>query len=92
MDIQNGAGIDNLAKKMRYTLTKKGIQVLEFTNADHSDYKKSILINTSATPHLTKNVSQLLGVDKVYYSVNKSMFTDMVLILGDDYKQIKVKD
>ena len=24
MDIQNGAGIDNLAKKMRYTLTKKG--------------------------------------------------------------------
>jgi hypothetical protein len=92
MDIQNGAGIDSLAKKMRYTLTKKGIQVLEFTNADHSDYKSSILINTSATPHLAKNVSKLLGVDKVYYSVNKSMFTDMVLILGDDYKQIKVKD
>jgi hypothetical protein len=92
MDIQNGAGIDNLAKKMRYTLTKKGIQVLEFTNADHSNYDKSILINTSATPHFAQNVSKLLGVDRVYYSINKSMFTDMVLILGEDYKALKVND
>lgn len=92
MDIQNGAGVNNLAKKMRYYLSKKGIQVLEFTNADHNNYKKSILVNTSATPEYAVNVKNALGVDKVFYAINKSMFTDLVLILGSDYKRIQVND
>lgn len=90
MEIKNGTNVTNLARKMRNNIYRKGIQVLEFTNADHHDYQHSILLDTNAHPYYLQNAGRLLGVTKTYHAVNRSLFTDLILIAGKDYSQLQL--
>lgn len=91
IEIKNGTMIPNLARKMRYKIARKGLKVLEFSNADHHQYKKSILIDANANDYYLRSVARLLGIEKVYHSVNKTHFTDLIFIVGQDYKSLKVE-
>lgn len=89
MEVKNGTRVANLAKSMRSRLTRKGIQVLEFANAARHDYKQTILLDRSARVHYLDTVARILGIEKYYHSVNRAQFTDLVLILGDNYRELK---
>lgn len=89
MEVKNGAGIANLARKMRRLLSRKGIQVLEFSNADHQNYEQTILLDLSANTYYLDTIAKLLEAPKAYHTVNRSLFTDLALVLGKDYKELK---
>ncbi|MDH5719590.1 MAG: LCP family protein [Spirochaetia bacterium] len=92
MEIKNGTSIKSLARKTRIFFSRKGIQILEFSNADHNDYKHSILLNTSANTYYTGSIAKLTGIKKSYYAVNKSLFTDLILIVGEDFKELNLEN
>jgi hypothetical protein len=92
MEIKNGTEVPNLARALRGKLSRKGVQVLEFTNADRNDYNNSVLLNTSGQPFYLESAASILGVTRVYHAVNRSLFTDLVLVLGGDYRNLKLDD
>ena len=87
-EIRNGTNVPNLAKKVRGFLSKKGFRVLEFQNADSHNYKHSILLDINAKPFYLQSVANTLKIDKYYFAINRTIFTDLVLILGEDYPKI----
>lgn len=91
IEIKNGTMVPNLAKKMRYKIARKGLKVLEFSNADHHQYEKSILIDVNANYYYLQSVSKLLNIKKIYHSVNKTHFTDLIFIVGKDYKELGIE-
>ncbi|MES0490472.1 MAG: LCP family protein [Leptospirales bacterium] len=86
VEVRNGTNTAHLAKKTGRSLSRKGVTVLEFSNADRNNYKKSILLDTSANPYYLMSMARNLGIQKYYAAVNKSLFTDVILILGDDHE------
>jgi len=89
MEVKNGTHVANLARTMRTELSRKGVQILEFTNADHNDYDKTILLGTSGNAFYLESIARIMGVQKSYAAVNRSLFTDLVLVLGKDYNKLK---
>lgn len=89
MEVKNGTHVANLARTMRTELSRKGVQILEFTNADHNDYEQTILLGTSGNAFYLESIARILGVQRSYAAVNRSLFTDLVLVLGKDYNKLK---
>lgn len=89
MEVKNGTHVPNLARTMRAELSRKGVQILEFTNADHNDYDQTILFGTSGNAFYLESIARILGVQRSYAAVNRSLFTDLVLVLGKDYNKLK---
>lgn len=89
MEVKNGTHVANLARTMRTELSRKGVQILEFTNADNNDYDKTILLGTSGNAFYLESITRSMGVQKSYAAVNRSLFTDLVLVLGKDYNKLK---
>ena len=88
LEVRNGTNIPNLAKKVRGFLSRKGFRVLEFNNADLHDYKHTILLDLNAKPFYLQSVANTLKIEKYYFAINRTLFTDLVLILGQDYTRI----
>jgi hypothetical protein len=89
MEVKNGTHVANLARTMRTELSRKGVQILEFTNADHNDYPETILLGTSGNAFYLESIARIIGVKHSYAAVNRSLFTDLVLVLGKDYNKLK---
>ena len=88
IEIKNGTTIPNLAKKTRDEFSRKGFKILEFSNADKNDYENTILLDNSGNTFYLQTAINSLKVKKSYHTVNKSNFTDLILILGKDYQTI----
>lgn len=89
MEVKNGTHVPNLARTMRAELSRKGVQILEFTNADHNDYEQTILLGTSGNTFYLESIARIIGVERSYAAVNRALFTDLVLVLGKDYNKLK---
>jgi len=89
MEIKNGTEVNNLAKKIQNSVSRKGIVVIEFSNANSHDYKNSVLLDIAGNTFYHFNIAKTLNIGKKYALINKSSFTDMTLILGKDYEKIK---
>ena len=87
IEVKNGTNEDNLAKQVGSQLTRRGFQVLEFTNADRHDYKKTILLDVSGKFFYLKSIANDLKIDRYYHAVDRTQFTDLVLILGKDFSK-----
>lgn len=92
VEIKNGTEVPNLARTLRNKLSRKGLQILEFTNADRNDYAYSVLLDTSGQPFYLDSAADSLGISRVYHAVNRSLFTDLVLVLGEDYRTLKLDE
>lgn len=89
MEIKNGTLVPNLARDLRANLVKKGISILEFSNADRHDYPHTILLDTGGNVFFLESLSRMLQIHRTYHVINRSYFTDLILILGADYKNLK---
>ena len=85
IEVRNGTNVHNLAKKIRAVLSRRGFRVLEFTNADHHNYEKTILLDVSGKTFYLESVANALDIKKYYHVVNRTQFTDLILILGKDF-------
>jgi len=90
IEIRNGTNKAGLAKKYSNKLIRQGIRVLEFSNADRFDYQKNVLIDVNTRVHYLQVLKKYLNIKKVYFAIDRSLFTDLRLILGEDYKTIQI--
>ncbi|MDH4262572.1 MAG: LCP family protein [Spirochaetia bacterium] len=91
MEIKNGTDVNNLAKKVQNSIGRKGIVVVEFSNASSHDHKNTILLDVAGNTYYFNSIAKTLNIEKKYAFINKSSFTDMTLILGKDYGKLKIQ-
>ncbi len=89
IEVKNGTDRPGLARKFGRRLGRKGLRVLEFSNADREDYNESVLLGISANSYFLQTVAKLIKPRKVYHAVNKAIFTDLMLVVGRDHKILR---
>ncbi len=97
IQVLNGCGAADLAKTTLKALRQRGFDVLAAADAKSHDYSKTLVIARSETPFselAAKLVANSLGISADQISIEKDpnlVDTDVTLILGKDYKSLKLK-
>ncbi len=87
--VLNGDGTRGLASTIGELLKSIGVEVIDVGNANHFDYKHSVIVYSSENNiDDAKKLAKLLDINylKLDYKRNKD---ELVLIVGHDYKKIK---
>ena len=88
IEVLNGSGEAGLAMRMRMELLKMGI----VGDAEHYDYRESLLVDRKGNPALMKKLSRLLGVRRVIVQLQERPQVDATLIIGRDSDRLKFAD
>jgi len=89
LTVLNGEGTVGLANEAARALKRRGVDVIDTDNAPRFDYVESLLI---ARRHTTdaEALAAELGCRKVIVQIDETALEDATLILGEDYRDLKL--
>lgn len=92
VEVLNGCGVPGLATVFTNKLRENGFDVVESGNADTFDIKETLVIDRNGNLENAKRVAKALGVSEknVIQEVAKTYFLDATIVIGSDYKQLKL--
>ena len=82
--ILNGTFVPGLARKMRNNLVRDGLSVIEFGTSPFPKMKESIMISQKGNYSTVKKVSEIVGINRIYYIVDSSVLNNIMIIIGED--------
>ena len=87
VEVLNGYGVSGLAGKFTDYLRSRGYDVVRFTNAQRSDYPRTLVISRGTDFDQARQVAQTLGVEPnaVENMPDPSLQLDVTVVLGQDY-------
>ena len=83
--ILNGTSIPKLARKMRSNLIKEGISIVEFGTFHEFKFSKSTIFCQKGDYNLARKISDITGINKIYFKINNNIFSDCLIIVGKDF-------
>lgn len=90
VEVLNGTGEDDLARKTTRRLRMMGVDVLIEGNAESFDFKQSILVDRKGNEELMKDLSRRLGCERVIQQIRKDPRVDVTFIIGSDIHKLKI--
>ncbi len=84
--VYNGAGKPGIAGEAAQFLIRAGLRVIDTKNADSFDYKKTQIVVKRGTAERGDEIRQALGVGEVKVETSTADVTDVIVIIGKDYK------
>lgn len=84
--IYNGSGTPGIAGLAARQLIKAGFRVVDTGNADRFDYATTQIVLLRGEPGEAARVRDILGTGEVVRKVAAQDITDVVVIIGKDYK------
>lgn len=84
--ILNGTNSPGLARKMRNSLIRDGLNVVEFGTSPYQKRKETIIIARKVEYSAAKKVSDIIGCNNIYHIIDNTLMENVVIIIGDDYK------
>jgi hypothetical protein len=93
IQLLNGTKVKGLARTVSQGLRLKGFDVREVGNAGHFGYTKCQLIDRSGTELLARIVADSIGVTAENISAaveSRLVDIDVTLVLGSDYKTLRI--
>jgi anionic cell wall polymer biosynthesis LytR-Cps2A-Psr (LCP) family protein len=85
--ILNGTNVSGLARKMRNSLNRDGLSVVEFGTSPYEKMHRSIIISRKGNIQAVKQVSELTGISRVHYIIDNTTLQDILIIIGEDQAQ-----
>ena len=82
--ILNGTNMPGLARKMRNSLIRDGMNVVEFGTSSYKKLKHSIIINRKGSFSAVEKVSEITGIDKIYHIIDNTRLNNILIIIGED--------
>lgn len=89
IEVLNGTGERGLARRAARVLMRSGVDVLRVGNASDFSYSESILIARKRNARL-KVLARLLNCQNLIEQLEPGAIADATLILGTDYKKLKL--
>jgi LPS O-antigen subunit length determinant protein (WzzB/FepE family) len=89
--VLNGTEIPKLASRVADFLRTKGFDVVQTGNAQHSNFKTSIVQDRLGNIQNALQVAKELGISEssVIQQKNPQLFLEVTVIIGQDYKSLK---
>ena len=84
VEVLNGAGVDQLARRATDRLRELGFDVVYYGNADQFDLDSSVAIARLDSIEPARRVADALGVQRVEHEPDENLYLDVSLILGKD--------
>lgn len=84
--LYNGAGTPGIAGEAAQQLIRAGIRVVDTQNADNFNYAKTQIIVRRGDEKQGRDVKAILGVGEVVVEPSSQDVTDLVIIIGKDYR------
>lgn len=84
--IYNGAGSPGIAGVAARELIKAGFRVVDTGNADRFDYAKTQIVILRGDPGAAARVQDILGTGEIVTKQASQDITDVIVIVGRDYK------
>ncbi len=82
--ILNGTRIPGLARRMRNSLIRDGVSVVEFSTAPYQEMKRTVVVNREGDARAAFRVSEMTGIDTIYHIVDTSRMNNVLMIIGED--------
>ncbi len=87
--VYNGSGIPGIAGEAAQQLIRAGLRVVDTKNADRFDYKTTQIVVRRGDESRGKPVREALGVGEIKLDPSSSDVTDVIVIIGKDYRPPK---
>ncbi len=87
IELLNGCGVPDVARKVRDRLLDHNIDVIRFGNAKKYIYNKSIIVVRKDHKDDLERLKANTGIDQVVYALDEMAETPFQIIIGDDYKR-----
>lgn len=94
VEVLNGCGISGVADNVTDQLRKMNYDVVQIGNFRTFDIDESIVIDRKGNMNIAENIADSLGIDRVnvIQQINKKYLLDVTIIVGKDYKHLKLKN
>lgn len=91
VEVLNGTGIPKLASRAADYLRTRGFDVVQTGNAQHANFKTSVVQDRLGNIQNAIQVAKELGVSEsaVIQQKNPQLFLEVTVIIGQDYKSLK---
>ncbi len=84
LKIANGTDVAGLARRMRESLIRDGLSVVEFGTSPYKKMNRSIIINRHASIAAVGRVSELTGIPNRYHITDTTQLYNIMIIIGED--------
>lgn len=84
--VYNGAGTPGIAGVAARELIKAGLRVVDTGNADRFDYATTEIVLLRGDSKVAQRVRDILGTGQIVSKVTDQNITDLVVIVGRDFK------
>lgn len=91
LDVLNGTQETKLAQRVTDYLRIRGFDVVEIGNFRSTAVESTLVIDRIGDPEAARQVAEALGVreENVRRQIDKNLFLDVSVIIGNDYKTLK---
>jgi hypothetical protein len=92
IEVLNGSGVSGLASSFTKKLRNSGFDVVESGNFETYDIQETLVIDRSGFIENAKRVANALGVKEknIIQQLAPSYYLDATIVIGSDYKQLKL--
>ncbi len=91
IELLNGCGIPDVARKVRDNFIEYNIDVIRFGNAKKYIYNKSIIVVRQDEKDDLERLKTKTGIDQVVYALDELADAPFQIIIGDDYERFLKK-
>lgn len=91
VEVLNGTGVPKLASRAADFLRSKGFDVVQTGNAQHANFKTSVVQDRLGNIQNAIQVARELGIGEgaVIQQKNPQLYLEVTVIIGQDYKSLK---
>jgi len=94
IEVLNGCGVNRLASRYADLLRKEGYDIRDSRNADHKQYPNTLILDRTQLEFQAIRLAELMGIERTQVTTlpdPKLVDIDLTIILGKDYKNLKIK-
>jgi len=88
IQILNGCGLTGVAEDMRSFLSKHGFDIVEFGNAPHWSYPRTLVLARTTNTRVAQDLGKILGTDQVMTLLDSTQMVEATIIIGKDFYQL----
>jgi len=82
--ILNGTSVPGLARQLRNSFIKDGLNVVEFGTSPYPQMSESVIICRKSDYYAADSVAEKTGIKNIYFVNDSTQFNNLLIIIGED--------
>jgi hypothetical protein len=83
--VLNGCGIEGIGLETARYLREKGLDVVDFRNADSFDYEETIVVDRAGDMGAALEIARMLRIPNVIQQIPETPLVDIIIVVGADH-------